>query len=102
MIPKLAKDPRFIEDCRRYQERINSVAEQDTRLALERLLQQLKTQVSYVDRSHDQIILTGRMGDDVADIRSNIVSIKKTLDTKLDQIERSRFAVKPAPLPNEE
>lgn len=102
MIPKLANNPRFLEDCRRYQERIDAVTDQDSRLALERLLQQLKTQVSYVDRSHDQIILTGRMGDDVADIRSNIVSIKKTLDTKLDQIERSRFAVKPAPLPNAE
>lgn len=102
MIPKLTNNPRFVEDCRRYQERIDAIEDQGSRIALEKLLVQLKAQVSYIDRSHDQIILTGRMGDDVADIRSNIISIKKTLDTKLDQIERNRFAVKPAPLPNAE
>ncbi len=102
MIPKLANNPRFIEDCRRYQERIDAVEDQGNRIALEKLLVQLKTQVSYIDRSHDQIILTGKMGDDITDIRSNITSIKRTLDNKLDQIERSRSAVKPAPHPNVE
>jgi acetate kinase len=102
MIPKLANNPRFIEDCKRYQERIDAVTDQGDRSALEKLLVQLKTQVSYIDRSHDQIILTGRMGDDIADIRSAIISVKKTLDTKLDQIERNKFSVKPAPLPNAE
>lgn len=102
MIPKLATNPRYLEDCRRYQERIDSVTDAASREALEKLFKKLKEQVSYIDRSHDQLILTGRMGDDVTDIRSNIVSIKKTLDTKLDQIERSKFAVKPAPLPNVE
>lgn len=102
MIPKLTNNPRFIEDCRRYQERIDKIEDQGNRAALEKLLVQLKNQVSYIDRSHDQLILTGRMGDDVTDIRSNIVSIKKTLDTKLDQIERSRVSIRPAPLPNVE
>lgn len=102
MIPKLINDPRFVADCKRYQERIDAVTDEGSKDALEKLFRQLKEQVSYIDRSHDQIILTGRMGDDISDIRSNIVSIKKTLDTKLDQIERSRFAVKPAPLPNAE
>jgi len=102
MIPKLTTNPRFVEDCQRYQTRIDAIGDQGNRSALEKLLRQLIEQVSYIDRSHDQIILTGRMGDDIADIRSNIVSIKKTLDTKLDQIERNKFAVKPAPLPNAE
>ncbi len=102
MIPKLANNPRFLEDCKRYQEKIDAITDKDTQSALDKLFKQLIEQVSYIDRSHDQLILTGRMGDDVADIRSNIVSIKKTLDTKLDQIERSKFSVKPAPLPNVE
>ena len=102
MIPKLATNPRFVEDCQRYQARIDAIKDQGNKSALEKLLRQLIEQVGYIDRSHDQVILTGRMGDDIADIRSNIVSIKKTLDTKLDQIERSNFAVKPALRPNAE
>jgi DNA-binding SARP family transcriptional activator len=102
MIPKLATNPRFLEDCKKYQTRIDAVRDQGNKSALEKLLRQLIEQVNYIDRSHDQIILTGRMGDDISDIRSNIVSIKKTLDTKLDQIERSNFSVKPALRPNEE
>jgi len=102
MIPKLANNPRFLEDCRRYQEKIDAITDEKTKESLIKIFRQLKDQVSYIDRSHDQLILTGRMGDDISDIRSNIVSLKKTLDTKLDLIDRSKFAVKPAPLPNVE
>ncbi len=102
MIPKLSQSQRFIEDCKKYQEKIDAVEDTSVRLSLERLFKQLKEQVSYIDRSHGQIILTGRMGDDISDIRSNITSIKKSLDTKLDQIDRSKFVVKPALRPNEE
>ena len=102
MIPKLINNPRYIADCKRYQERIDAITDPASRLALEKLFTQLREQVGYIDRSHDQLILTGRMGDDVTDIRSNIVSIKKNLDTKLDQIERKMHAVRPAPLPNAE
>lgn len=102
MIPKLANNPRFLEDCKRYQEKIDAITDEGSKAALTKVFRQLIEQVSYIDRSHDQLILTGRMGDDITDIRSNIVSLKKTLDTKLDQIERGRFAVRPAPLPNAE
>ena len=101
MIPKLTNSTHFIEDYKRYQQRILAVTDVNLQKELTDSLVRLKEQVSYVDRDHEQILLTGKMPGDVGERRMRIGTIKKNLDEKLAAWEACQL-VTPAPLPNEE
>jgi len=101
MIPKLTSNPHFIEDYKKYQKRILAVTDVNLQKELTDSLLRLKEQVSYVDRDHEQILLTGKMPGDINDRRTKISSIKKHLDERLVAWE-SIQAIKPALHPNEE
>ena len=88
MIPKIQNSQRFIDDYKNYQERIIKISEPTAQKELIDLLVQLKEQVSYIDRSHDSMMITGRISSEVSDLRSNLITIKKSLDQKLVHWER--------------
>ena len=88
MIPKIQNSQRFKDDYKNYQERIIKISEPTAQKELIDLLVQLKEQVSYIDRSHDSMMITGRINSEVSDLRSNLITIKKSLDQKLVHWER--------------
>jgi len=88
MIPKIQNSQRFIDDYKNYQERIIKISNQSAQQELTDLLVKLKEQVSYIDRSHDSMMITGRISSEVSDLRSNLITIKKSLDQKLVHWER--------------
>jgi hypothetical protein len=100
MIPKLQNSKKFLDDFAQYQERIKKIDDTELKNQLTGLLVKLKEQVIYIDRSHESLLLTGRISDDVNDQRTNLAAIKKSLDQKLSMYERSK--IMPAPLPNVE
>ena len=102
MIPTLRTDKRILEDYKRYQEAIDQITDQSLKDEMSGLLRKLKEQVGHIDRNHEQLLISGRIPTEVGDIRTNIISIKKSLDTKIDMWNRSKFIVTPAPLPSEE
>ena len=89
MIPKIQTSKQFLADFKQYQERILKVTDPTVQKDLINSLMQLKEQVSYIDRSHESMFITGRINSDVSDLRLNLVSIKKNLDQKLTRWERS-------------
>ena len=89
MIPKIQTSKRFTEDYQQYQERIKKITDSKVQLELTNLLVKLKEQVTYIDRSHDSMFITGRVSEDLADLRANLIAIKKNLDTKLARWERT-------------
>ena len=102
MIPTLRTDKRILEDYKRYQEAIDQITDQSLKDEMSNLLRKLKEQVGHIDRNHEQLLISGRIPTEVGDIRTNIISIKKSLDSKIDMWNRSKFIVKPALHPNEE
>lgn len=101
MISKLQDNPKFIAEYTSYQKRIAAVT--DDRLQKEMLqsLLKLREHVQYLDRSHEQVFLTGRLPTEISDLRGDLLKYRKTLDQKLQNWERRQF-VTPAPHPNEE
>lgn len=89
MIPKLQTSQRFLDDYRQYQERIKKVTDSKIQTELTKLLVELKEQVTYVDRSHESMFITGRVTSEITDLRSTIITIKKNLDQKLSRWERT-------------
>jgi hypothetical protein len=102
MIPTLQTNKKFLEDYRNYQEKISKIEDSSLQKELADLLLRLKEQVGYIDRNHDQLLISGRIPTEIGDIRNNIISIKKSLDSKISNWERSKYIVKPALRPNEE
>ena len=90
MIPKIQNSQRFKDDYKNYQERIIKISEPTAQKELTDLLVKLKEQAIYIDRSHDSMLITGRISSDVSDLRSNLMTIKKTLDQKLVHWERTQ------------
>lgn len=99
MIPKLQNNQRFINDLKNYQLLIDQITDNVFKKETEQLLVALKEQVLYVDRSHEQMLITGRISSDLSDYRSKIIEIKKNLDRKIAAWQR-QAAVKPEPRPN--
>lgn len=102
MIPTLRTNKKILEDYKTYQNAIDQITDHTLKQELTSLLEKLKIQVGYIDRNHEQLLISGRIPTEISDIRTNIISIKKSLDSKIDMWNRSKFIVKPAPLPNEE
>ena len=88
MIPKIQNSQRFKDDYKNYQERIIKISNSLAQKELTDLLVKLKEQVTYIDRSHDSMLITGRINSEVSDLRSNLITIKKSLDQKLVHWER--------------
>jgi len=102
MIPSLTTNPKYIQDYNRYVTEINAITDESLRIELLNLLGKLKEQVGYVDKNHQQLLISGRIPTEISDIRANIISIKKSMDSKIDMWKRSKFIVRPEPHPNEE
>lgn len=101
MIPKIANSNRFTEDYKRYQQRILAVTDENLQKELTGLLVKMREQVQYLDRSHEQILFTGKVPSDVSDHREGVIRYKKSLDHRLEAWEKAQL-IKPALRPNEE
>ncbi len=101
MISKLQDNPKFIAEYTGYQKRIAAITDQKLQQDLLQSLLKLKEHVQFLDRSHEQVFLTGRLPTEISDLRSDLLRHRKILDQKLQNWERRQY-VTPAPRPNEE
>jgi hypothetical protein len=102
MIPTLRTNKKILDDYKRYQEIIDQISDQSLKKDLTHLLERLKIQIGHIDRNHEQLLISGRIPTEIGDIRSNIISIKKSLDSKIDMWNKSKFIVTPELRPNVE
>lgn len=102
MIPTLRTSKAILDDFKKYQTAIDEITDPSLKTEMTDLLLKLKEQVGHVDRNHEQLLVSGRIPAEIGDIRSAIVSIKKSLDSKIDAWNKSKFIVKPELRPNEE
>lgn len=102
MIPTLRTNKAILDDFKKYQEAIDKIDDDALKAELSSQLRQLREQVGHIDRNHEQLLISGRIPTEIGDIRTTIISIKKSMDSKIDIWNKSKFAVKPEPHPNEE
>jgi hypothetical protein len=102
MIPKIQNSQRFIEDYNNFQKKISEIDDNDyLKRELTDALSQLKNNVIYIDRCHDQMMINARISPEVSEIREEIIKIKSLLEQKLSVYQRSKN-IKPELRPNEE
>ena len=76
----------FQDDYARYQQQISSIADESVKKELTKLLNEMSNCVISIDMHHDTLLSTGRLPESTNDIRNNLVSVKKKLDTRLATI----------------
>jgi|LauGreDrversion4_2_1035121.scaffolds.fasta_scaffold77973_2 hypothetical protein len=102
MIPKIQNSQRFIEDYNNFQKKISEIDDNDyLKRELTDALSQLKNNVIYIDRCHDQMMINARISPEVSEIREEIIKLKSLLEQKLSVYQRSKN-IKPELRPNEE
>ncbi len=102
MIPKIQNSQRFIEDYNNFQKKISEINDNDyLKRELTDALSQLKNNVIYIDRCHDQMMINARISPEVSEIREEIIKLKSLLEQKLSVYQRSKN-IKPELRPNEE
>lgn len=88
MTISLLRSPKFIEDYKKLQQRIESVSSEHIRNDLYGLLKELKNQVGYIDRCHEQMMISGKISTELSEIRGEVSRIRKALENKLSLHEK--------------
>lgn len=83
MIPKLSNSQRFVDDYKNLQTRIAAVDDMDLQKQLTANLLKLKELVGYIDRTHEQMFITGQAPSDTKEFRESIAKQRKILEDKL-------------------
>lgn len=73
----------FQDDYARYQRQIFEIKDETVKKELTNLLVELSNCVISIDMHHDTLLSTGRLPEATNDIRNNLASIKRKLDTRL-------------------
>ena len=103
MIPKIQNSPRFKEDYNNFQKQINGIDENDPlKKELTDALAQLKSNVGFIDRCHEQMFINGKISSEVSELREEVAKLKTLLEQKLASYNRLHPAITPEPHPNVE
>lgn len=79
----LVNSDRFKNDVKKYKEEISQVTDVAYKKLLENYLDKLITQAKSIDNHHSQMMFTKQISTMGDDVRSRIVDIRKTLDSKI-------------------
>lgn len=85
----LEQSNKFKKEFTTYQEKINKVNDDKIKLELKGYLQELLNAVRSIDMHHQELSMRKDLPSGVSDARTNIVSIRKKLDRKLEAWARA-------------
>jgi hypothetical protein len=83
MLPKIERSERFQEEYKSFQDKINSVEDENYRAELSGLLKELVLSVRALDEQHTEITANQRFPVMINDLRDKVTDIRKTLTKKL-------------------
>jgi len=92
MIQKIQNSERFKQDYKQFQDRISKVTNESLQKKLTELLLNLKEQIVFLDRQHEQVYVSYRIPTDVQETRNSVSQIRKSLEDKLAVWENSQSA----------
>lgn len=88
MTISLLRSPKFVEDYKKLQTRIESVVNENIKNELYGLLKELRNQVGYIDRCHEQMMISGKISSELSEIREEVSRVRKALENKLSLHEK--------------
>ena len=83
----LEKSSRFQQDCDRYLEKIKKIPDGEFKQEVTQLLSKLIAEVKKLDNMHMEMIYTRQRTSMGADMKQDILSLRKKLDSKLKSID---------------
>ena len=90
---ELIKSGRFQEEYRNYHTRIEKITNLDTKNQATGFLKTLVNEVKKLDGQHQEMFSGNRVPMGLGDVRSNIIGIRKKLDTLLRDWEQHSSTV---------
>jgi hypothetical protein len=82
----LIKSTRFQEDCEKYRTAIASMPEGAAKQESQQLLNKLIAEIKKLDSMHMEMIYTKQMPSMGSDMKQNILTLRKKLDSKLKSL----------------
>jgi len=89
MFPKLQFDERWLADYENFQKAISEISDFNLQRELTDVLTKLKAEVEYIDSSHEQLFMTGKIPTEVTELRSNIATYRKILEEGISAYKTS-------------
>jgi hypothetical protein len=83
----LIKSTRFQEDCEKYRTAIASMPEGAAKQESQQLLNKLIAEIKKLDSMHMEMIYTKQMPSMGSDMKQNILTLRKKLDSKLKSLD---------------
>ena len=93
MMQTIQSSERFKKEYLDFQERISKVADGVLQQDLTTKLTTLKELVMYLDRQHETLFVSNKLGSDVKETRDEIVSVRKQISESLANWERAQIKV---------
>lgn len=82
----LIKSTRFQEDCAKYRTAIDAMPDGPAKQESQQLLNKLIAEIKKLDSMHMEIIYTRQMPSMGTDMKQDILSLRKKLDSKLKSL----------------
>ena len=84
----LIKSTRFQEDCEKYRTAIDNMPDGSAKQESQQLLNKLIAEIKKLDSMHMEMIYTKQMTSMGSDMRQDILSLRKKLDSKLKSLNQ--------------
>jgi len=82
---------RFKKEYTDFQDRISKISDENLQQDLITKLSELKEMVIYLDRQHETLYVSNKLGGDVKETREDIIAIRKYLTETLSNWERAQI-----------
>ena len=82
----LIKSTRFQEDCERYRTAIDGMSDGPAKHESQQLLNKLIAEIKKLDSMHMEMIYTKQLPSMGSDMRQDILTLRKKLDSKLKSL----------------
>jgi hypothetical protein len=86
----LQKSSRFQEDCDRYQSAIDEMPDGDFKQDIKQLLNKLVGEIKKLDSMHMEMIYTRQLPSMGGDMKQEITTIRRQLETKIKDWKESK------------
>lgn len=90
---EILKSERFQEEYTLYQSRINKITNQEIKSQAEVLLKRLVNEVKKLDSQHQDMFSGNQLPTALGDVKGNISTLRKKIDTMVRDWERSNSKV---------
>ena len=84
----LIKSTRFQEDCAKYRTAIDTMPDGPAKQESQQLLNKLISEIKKLDSMHMEMIYTKQMPSMGSDMKQDILSLRKKLDSKLKSLNQ--------------